>query len=417
MAVEIPADFYLLTQEVDAFTYDPPPVDPPQATAAELDAAADVLNRARRPLLYLGAGARSAGAHLVELAERLGAPVATTIQGKGVFPEHHPLWLWNGLGGSAPRFVRMIEAECDAMLAVGCRFSEVGTASWSFTPPTMLVHVDIEAGVLNRNFPAQVAIHSDAGVFARAVLPLVAPREPGATPWKEQIASGQRDVREAWAKDASDGRVTPAAFFAALERMAPQAIYTTDSGNGTFLAMEHLRLPAPGPFLPPGDFSRMRYAVPAAVGAKLANPDRDVIALAGDGALLMTGLVTLTAASYGAAALVCVLRDGALAQIAQFQRTALDRDTCSVLPPYSVEHFAATTGAHYVRLGTDAEIDRVLGGALERTRRGQVVMVEVAIDYSHKTYFTRGVVATNFWRLPMTERLRMLGRAVTRRLR
>jgi len=224
-------------------------------------------------------------------------------------------------------------------------------------------------------------------------------------------------VREAREQAESDGRVTPAAFFAALERLAPQAIYTTDSGNGTFLAMEHLRLDAPGRFLAPVDFSCMGYSVPAAVGAKLANPGRDVIALAGDGALLMTGLETLTAASYGAAPLVCVLRDGELAQIAQFQRTTLDRDTCSVLPPYSVEHFAATCGATWLKLPSDGEIDRVLGSALERTRRGETVMVEVAIDYSRRTYFTRGVVATNFWRLPMTERLRMLARALTRRLR
>jgi acetolactate synthase-1/2/3 large subunit len=87
-----------------------------------------------------------------------------------------------------------------------------------------------------------------------------------------------------------------------------------------------------------------------------------------------------------------------------------------VLPPYSVEHFAATTGAHYLKLGTDAELDRVLTGALERTRRGQVVMVEVAIDYSRKTFFTRGASWTTFWRLPMGDRLRMLGRAVRRRL-
>jgi len=417
VAVEIPADFYMLTQDVDELAYAPTPADPPRASAAELDAAADLLNHARRPILYLGAGARGAGGHLVELADRLGAPVATTIQGKGVFPETHPLWMWCGLGASTPRFVRAIESDCDAMLAIGCRFSEVGTASYGFTPPANLVHVDIDQHALNRNFPARIAVRADAAAFVRGLVPLLAPRETGTTPWKEQIASGQRDVREAWAKDTSDARVTPAAFFAALERLAPEAIYTTDSGNGTFLAMEHLRLDGPGRFLAPVDYSCMGYAVPAAVGAKLANPGRDVIALAGDGALLMTGLETLTAAQYEAAPLVCVLRDGELAQIAQFQRTALDRDTCSVLPPYSVEHFAATTGAAYLKLGADAEIDRVLRAGFERTRQGRVVMVEVAIDYSRKTYFTRGVMTTNFWRLPLAERLRMLARAVTRRLR
>jgi acetolactate synthase-1/2/3 large subunit len=415
VAVEVPAEFYMVTHEADGYREPPPPAPPPEATPGEVEAAAVLLNRARRPLLYLGAGARSAGADLVDLAERLSAAVATTIQGKGVFPESHPLWLWCGLGRSAPRFVRTIESESDAMLAIGCRFSEVGTASYGFTPPADLVHVDIEAGVLDRNFPARLAIRSDAAAFVRALLPLLAAREPGRAPWREQIASGHRDVRDAWRKDASETRVTPAAFFAALARLAPRAIYTTDSGNGTFLAMEHLRLDEPRRFLAPVDFSCMGYAVPAAVGAKLANPDRDVVALAGDGALLMTGLETLTAAQYQAAPLVCVLRDGQLAQIAQFQGTALNRDTCSTLPPYSVEHFAATTGAAYLRLQKDDELERVLRGALERTRRGRVVMVEVAIDYSRKTYFTRGVIASNFWRLPMSERVRMIGRAVKRR--
>jgi len=415
VAVEIAAEFYMLTHEADGYAEFPPPGPPPKATPGEIEAVADLLNRARRPLVYLGAGARAAGPDLVELADRLAAPVATTIQGKGVFPEAHPLWLWCGLGRSAPRFVRTIESETDVMLALGCRFSEVGTASYGFTPPRDLVHVDIADEVLNRNFPARIAIQSDAAAFVRALLPLLAPREPGRAPWREQIASGHRDVHETWRKDASATRVTPAAFFTALARLAPHAIYTTDSGNGTFLAMEHLRLDEPRRFLAPVDFSCMGYAVPAAVGAKLANPDRDVVALAGDGALLMTGLETLTAAHYGAAPLVCVLRDGQLAQIAQFQGTALNRDTCSTLPPFSVEHFAATTGAAYSRLTKDDELDRVLRGALERTRRGQVTMVEVAIDYSRKTYFTRGVIATNFWRLPMGERVRVIGRAVKRR--
>ena len=86
----------------------------------------------------------------------------------------------------------------------------------------------------------------------------------GRAPWREQIASGHRDVREAWGKDRSDGRVTPAAFFSALQRLAPHAIYTTDSGNGTFLAMEHLLLDRPGQLLAPVDYSCMGYSVPAA---------------------------------------------------------------------------------------------------------------------------------------------------------
>ncbi len=167
-------------------------------------------------------------------------------------------------------------------------------------------------------------------------------------------------------------------------------------------------------FIGPIDYSCMGYAVPAAIGAKLANPDRDVIALAGDGALLMTGLELLTAAALRLPPLVCVLRDGELGQIAQFQRTSLNRDTCSVLAPYRLDAFAAAVHADFLRAAVDADLPDVLERALLATRRGRPVVVEVAIDYSQKTYFTRGVVATTLRRLPLGDRLRMLARAATR---
>lgn len=130
-------------------------INPYLTIMALADRAAEAIyatvRRARRPLLYLGLGAAGAGARLVELAERLEAPVATTIQGKGVFPKSHPLWLWCGYGDAAPPFVREIARACDATLAIGCRFGEVATASYGAVPPGKLVHVDIDPEVPGRN--------------------------------------------------------------------------------------------------------------------------------------------------------------------------------------------------------------------------------------------------------------------------
>jgi len=160
--------------------------------------------------------------------------------------------------------------------------------------------VDINADVFDRNFKARIAIESDAGLFVRALVDAVTDRgEWGAR--TEHIAVGHRAVRESWQRGRSASRVTPSWFFDVVQRLAPDAVFTTDSGNGTFLAMEHLRLDVPGRFLAPVDYSCMGYSVPAAIGAKFANPGRDVVALAGDGALLMTGLEALTASSYGLA--------------------------------------------------------------------------------------------------------------------
>jgi acetolactate synthase-1/2/3 large subunit len=415
VAVEIPAEYYLLVQDVPRIAYEPEPAHAPETDAAGISAAAALLNGARRPLVYAGNGAAGAGPLLVQLAEALQAPVATTIQGKGVFPETRPLWAWNGLGASAPPFVRELGDQADVMLALGCRFSEVGTASYAFVPPTALVHVDINRAVFNRNFQARVAIESDAAAFLRALLPHIE-HTRGRDDVARAIAAGHRKVAEERRAHPSAARVTPAAFFETLQRLAPGAIYSADSGNGTFLAMEHLRLAEPRRFIAPVDYSCMGYAVPAAIGAKLANPDRDVVALAGDGALLMTGLELLTAARLLAAPVVCVLRDGELAQIAQFQRTALHRDTCSVIAPYRVESFAAAAESAYLLAERDADLDRVLSRAFETARAGRSVMVEVAIDYSSKTFFTRGVVLTTLRRLPLGDRLRMLARAAARHL-
>ena len=233
----------------------------------------------------------------------------------------------------------------------------------------------------------------------------------------EQIANGHRLVHEAWTRDASDARVTPAALFAALQRLAPDAIYTTDSGNGTFLAMEHLRLDRAGRFLAPVDFSCMGYSVPAAIGAKLANPDRDVVALAGDGAFLMTGLELVTAAVVRRRRRSCACCATANSRRSPSSSARRWRDTVnSTVASYDVQAFAQTTGARTCRVRATRDLDEALSDAFATARAGRPVIVDVAIDYSRKTYFTRGVVKTNFWRLPWKERMRMLGRAASRHL-
>ena len=414
VAVEIPANYFLLTQNIPELAYESGGEAAPAATESQIDEAVRMLAAAKQPAIYAGLGAAGAAPALRSVAERLGAPVTTTIQGKGVLAEDHPLWLWPGFGRQAPPFVRGIMGRADVLLAIGCRFGEVATASYGLEMPGRLIHVDIDSEVFNKNYAADLAIESDAGAFLDALLGRLGKgRESAAL--KSEIAAGHQALAANRAKQQSP-RVSPARLFAALEAVAPQALYTSDSGNGTFLAMEHLRLDAPGRLLAPVDYSCMGYAVPAAIGAKFANPQRDVIALAGDGALLMTGLELLTAAASGVAPLVLVLRDGELAQISQFQRITLNSDTCSVLPDYTVEALAAACNCQFMALGSDAEAGDVLARALETVRAGRPVMVEVAIDYSHKTFFTKGAVATNFWRLPWGDRLRLLGRAVGRRM-
>ncbi len=414
--VEVPANLYLTTHDLELTT--PPHPTPPTPDPDSISSAAAILNRARKPLLYLGAGAASAGNALVTLAERLESPVATTFQGKGVFPESHPLALWPGFGQAAPPFVREVTDLCDATLAIGCRFGEVATGSYSFAVPQPLIHVDADPRVFGRNFPAAVTVGGDAGAVVAALLAALQPH-PRNEPLRAQIRAGRAGVAREWETAApQDGTVSPYRLLRALqERLGPDAIFTADSGNGMFLAMELLRLEQPGKFLAPVDYSCMGYAVPAAIGAKLARPDCPVVALAGDGAFLMTGLELLTASQLGVAVAVIVLRDGELAQIAQFQEMALNRKVASQVPGYDVRSLASAVGVEYAELPTATGLAQVLDRVAAVTTAGRPVLVDTAIDYSQKTFFTRGVVLTAFLRMPWKDRLRFVARAFGRKIR
>jgi len=239
---------------------------------------------------------------------------------------------------------------------------------------------------------------------------------PGAAP-TALIAAGHSEVRKQWAAHRSGDRVSPPLFLDRLhEALGPETIFTTDSGNGTFLAMECLRLERPGRFLAPVDYSCMGYAIPAAIGAKLGRPDAPVVALAGDGALLMTGLEALTAASEGIAVAIVVLRDEELAQISQFQRTAFNRSVASTLPDYDLASLASGLGIEYLACKTDPDLDPTLARMRVIIAEGRPVMIDVAVDYGQKTYFTKGVVKTMLGRLPWKDRLRFVGRALARRI-
>jgi acetolactate synthase-1/2/3 large subunit len=414
--VEVPAEHYIFRQDVDLQAYRAEPVKTSVFRAADLEETRKLLAAARRPLLYLGLGAAGAGADLTALAERLEAPVATTFQAKGIFPEHHPLWLWCGFGESAPPFVRKAAAGCDLTVAIGCRFSEVGTGSYGLKIPGKLIHLDIDPTVLNQNYRADLPIVADAAPFIGALLSNLAARPQDARV-REEIRAGHAEVWSGWEDRADAPRVSPPRLLKAVQRLVgPSAIYTTDSGNGTFLAVECLRLDEARSFLAPIDYSCMGYAVPAALGAALACPGRPVVCLAGDGAFMMTGLELLTAAQMQLPLMVLLLRDRELAQIAQFQQTALGRKSCSELPDYDLPAFCRAVGVEHLLLENNAAIDAVLERARALTDARRPVVMEVAIDYSRKTYFTNGVVKVNLGRLPWPDRLRMIVRAVARRI-
>ncbi len=418
VAVEVAADLYLVPgeyHETNSKYEEPAVVHPNQSQVEE---AVRALNASDSIAIYCGYGAKDATQALVELAERLDAFVFSTITGKGVFPEKNTRFIWNGLGRSLPPEFQKLEKSFDTMLAIGCRFSEVATASYGCNPPEKLIHVDIDETVFSKNYKASLSVVSDANAFIQAVLrsPQLKKRT-GNVDRIHSVLDMKKQVEESLKSKSDTTKVSFNHLVSEVEKICgDQTIYVTDSGNGTFLAMENVRLNKPHHFLAPVDYSCMGYSVPASIGAKLANPSKPVVTLAGDGAFLMTGFELATAVQFKVGVMCFVLRDGEYSQIAQFQRASLNRETLTEVTDYRLQDFAKAVNVQYFKIQTDQDCSEVIRKTYEQSNIGNPTIIEVNIDYSKPTYFSKGVVKTNLLRFGWRDRFRLVSRVIGRKL-
>lgn len=422
--VELPADLLMFEGEVaELKPYTPrlrmelEPTFRPEA----IEQAVDFLTRARRPGIVAGWGAAGAADHTARLAERLVTPVATSLQGLSAFPARHPLHAGMGFGAAAVPAARKAFAGCDCLLAAGVRFGELATGSYSMPVPEALIHIDVNPDVFHKNYPAAVTLEGDASEVLAALADALDRRDWHSPRSADALASQIRRDKESylrsWTGRPQRRRVSPGIFFRALRtRLPADAIVVADDGAHTFLTAELFPVYRPRGFISPTDFNCMGYAVPGAIGAKLANPDTPVVAIVGDGACLMTGMELLTAATRGIGIAVFVFHDGTLGQIAQYQEIPLNRKTCTVLGKIDFAGLAQATGASYLALRHDGEVESVLQAALDTAASGRPCLVDVNIDYSRRTCFTRGTVMANLGRFPAAEKVRYVARAAKRRI-
>jgi acetolactate synthase I/II/III large subunit len=416
--VELPVNILLMTEEIGELprfhSAQPPCVE----AATEIARAVELLADAKQPCIFAGWGARDAPKEVIRLAEWLEAPVATTLQGLSVFPANHPLHTGFGFGASAVPSAQNAFRDCDCMVAIGTRFSEIATGSYGAKVPANLIHIDINPDVFSANYPAKVAISGDAGAVLTQLLQAIEaklPRRAAKAALREQIAKDKAAYRESWYRHDAADLVNPVRFFDELRRQMPDdGIIAIDDGNHTFLTAELMPIHAPKSVILPTDFNCMGYAVPAAIGAKLVAPDRSVQAIVGDGAFMMTCMEILTAATNALGVVYYVFNDGELAQIGQAQAIPYGRKPCTQIGKLNIEGVALATGAAYLPMSDNPSIAGVIGKANDIANAGRPVIVGVRIDYSKKTAFTLGAIKTNFGRFPLNEKLRFLTRAAVR---
>lgn len=416
--VELSGDVQLFSGEVSELPVYRREWSPPEVEGELIDQAAGLIKTAKKIGIYAGWGARDATAEVTELAELLGAPVATTLQGLSVFPANHPLHAGMGFGPSAVPAARKAFESCDCLIAVGVRFAELATGSYGMTIPENLIHIDINPHVFGKNYPARVAIEADASDALRLLvdeLRINSGQWGNGTRVEETIKAEKDAFFRSWTAKTNKHRVSPGIFFRELRaRLDDDAYVVVDDGNHTFLTAELFPVHRSKHFISPTDFNCMGYCVPATVGVKLTHPDKQVVGIIGDGAFMMTGLEIITAVRLGLGAIFCVFNDGELAQISQLQTVPLNRKTCTVLGELKIDGIAMATGAAYLKMQNDVRVGTVLDEALKISRAGRPVIVDVHVDYSRKSEFTKGIVKVNLGRFPFDQKLRFIGRAIKR---
>ncbi|MGH8274177.1 MAG: thiamine pyrophosphate-binding protein [Gammaproteobacteria bacterium] len=367
-----------------------------RATTVDSDAvaaAAVAIAAARRCVLLLGQGCHGAADLATQLAERLNAAAVTTASGRGVVPEDHPLSLGFELGGNRTKTLNALIEVSDQVLAIGCKFSHNGSRGFRLRiPQDKLIHVDASQRVLGANYPAQLAIRADARAFIAALLSRfdatgVAGRGFNAgeiAQWRERCrAENRQGIVEPRIHGVPAGK--PQAFFAALRRAMPrESCLVTDSGQHQDLARRHFRVLCPRGLIAPTNLQSMGFGIGAAVGACVADPDRPVVALIGDGGLALSGLELLTAVRERLRLTVVVFVDGAYGAIRNQQLAVSGRAFGTRLQELDIASLAAAIGATYLRL--DSDPDTVLRTALAAPG---VTLVEVAVGDTLPMHWTR----------------------------
>ena len=359
------------------------PVGPVAAAVGEetLREAADRLAGAARVLVFAGQGAAGAGPEVERLVEQIGAVVLTTTSGRGVISETHSLSLAFDAPGHGADELNGLIAAADVVLMLGCGLNPNGTLGGELEfDAERLIRVDTSEASLERG-PAGLRILGDAKSFVSGVLALLPAGDRGG--WKDDEVSRWRK-RLAGAAGGG-GRTDPivrgapgdtaAAFFAALRRALPDdGTLTLDSGLHQQLARRHFTVLHPRSLLVPADFQSMGYAIPAAIGAKLADPSRPVVALLGDGGLAISGLELLTAAREGLALTVVVFSDGYLNLIRLQQLLRFGRTHGVETASMNVRALAAAVGATYVEVTNDAEDVLAASIAADELRLVEVIV-------------------------------------------
>jgi acetolactate synthase-1/2/3 large subunit len=325
--IDIPSD---LSSEDIEYSPRTEPVELPgykpstEGNAKQIKIAAKALASARRPVLYTGGGVIAAGAseELRELAGSDRFPVTSTVMGLGVFPSSHPQWL-GMLGMHGTRTANYSMDEADLIVAIGARFDDRITGKLSeFAPNAKFIHIDIDPAEISKNVPAHIPIVGDAKqVIPKLTREYRALQTDGSRleDWWSKIESWKADYPLSY-EDGEPGEIKPQYMIDAMHKVTNgDAIVTSDVGQHQMWAGQRYGFDKPRRWINSGGLGTMGFGLPSAVGAKVACPDETVIALCGDGSLIMTCQELATCVDEDIPVKVFLMNNGYMGMVRQWQ--------------------------------------------------------------------------------------------------
>ena len=358
-----------------------------RADKTALQKAADYLCQADCPVIVAGNGAMigEAGPEVVELAELIGAPVATSFVAKGIIPEDHPLSI--GMVGwlGHPVAHEMIREHADIVFAIGYRFSDEATSWWTegrpYVKENRFIQLDIQQQELAKNYPVEVGLLGDAKASLRELIDLI--RDRGGRPGYEKSSQWIFDVTRAFHLDLPDAEKTPMESMVIADRLRAllprDSILSIDTGTHAHYFSAFYPIFGPRRFLNPGGWTPMGWGPAAILGAKLAAPDKVCVSISGDGGFLMVCQEIVTAVEWNVPVIWLVFNDQALRAIRDGQKEAYEGRIIGTefTQPTDFAAMARSMGALGIRV---THVDELSGAIDQAISYNRPCVIDLQVD-------------------------------------
>jgi acetolactate synthase I/II/III large subunit len=357
--------------------------------SASILLAAGLIRNAKKPVILAGHGIlqSGAGAQVRTLAERMKIPVASTLLGLGSFPASHPLSLgMMGMHGEA--WVNHAIQSSDLLIACGMRFDDRVTGTLAtYAPNAKKIHIEIDPAEINKNVKADVALIGDLKEALEALLPHLAPREPKQeSAWLREIEAGKGEVAVRDIKNLPDnGHLYAAHVMHDLWKATDgKAIVVTDVGQHQMWEAQYYRHDEPRTLITSGGLGTMGFALPAAIGAKIACPDKEVWVVAGDGGIQMTAAELATAAQENLDLNIAIVNNGYLGMVRQWQEFFYEKNYQST--PLLSPDFVKLAEAHGIRGAAVGKRSEVLPAVAEARAHKGPFLINFQVEKEDSVY-------------------------------